>query len=139
VTTPESRKKKQVPDYYKPEAIVKKQVKDFLKARGVSSLTSPVNNPRGFYHMVVPMGKGSPFLDFTICYRGSFGVLETKAEGKEPTERQYLIMRMIHQGGGKSMWGDTAELCIAQLTQWFSDVDLDLPTWWTCLPGGPLR
>ena len=88
-----------------PEGKVKTQVKDFLKARGVASLTSPVGNPQGFYHMVVPMGKGSPFLGLTICYHGTFGVLETKAEGEEPTVRQALMMRMIQKGAANHVGG----------------------------------
>jgi hypothetical protein len=105
------------------EAEVKRKVKNFLKAKGFSSIPHPVKDAVGFYHMPVPYGIGASLLDFTLCYRGRFAVLETKATGNKPTPRQQMTMALINSAGGYTIWGDTSESCIHDLELWMSTVD----------------
>ena len=56
--------------------------------------------PAHYREMPVPGGYGKSGLDFTVCFFGRFLAIETKAEGKRPTERQHQRMREIERAGG---------------------------------------
>ncbi len=60
-----------------PEGKVKAKVSRLLK-----------QYPGLFYDMPVPGGFGKSLLDFNCWYRGKPFWIETKAEGKQPTDRQ---------------------------------------------------
>lgn len=105
------------------EGKIKDGVKAFLKERRVASLTAPVENAVGFYHMPVPMGYGTSLLDFTICYRGTFILAETKSMGSKLTPRQEMIARMTRTAGGWAVWGASSELVCARLAQIFDTLD----------------
>lgn len=84
-----------------PEGKVKKKVTDLLKS--VSGL---------YYFMPVPSGYGESTLDYIGCYRGLLFAIETKAPGKQPTDRQKQIISAIKRAGGVVFVidGDTTEL-----------------------------
>jgi hypothetical protein len=106
------------------EAEVKRKVKLFLKSKGFSSIPRPIKDAVGFYHMPVPYGVGSSLLDFTLCYRGRFAVLETKATGNKPTPLQQMTMDLIRAAGGDALWGDTSETCVQSIQLWMDMVDV---------------
>ncbi len=83
-----------------PEGKIKDKVKLFLEEHGVACLSKPNPKAVGYYHMFVPMGYGSSFLDFTICYKGQFLLVETKSSGNQPTARQLLIREGVTRAGG---------------------------------------
>jgi hypothetical protein len=56
--------------------------------------------PGHYREMPVPGGYGKSGLDFTVCFFGHFLAIETKAEGKQPTERQLQRMEEIRKAGG---------------------------------------
>jgi hypothetical protein len=91
------------------EGKLKDKIKEFLYLRKVASLTRPVENALGFYWMPVVGGYGNPFLDFVGSYNGKFFALETKGEGKEPTARQWVNIRLAEQAKGSVWWGDSFE------------------------------
>lgn len=109
-----------------PEGKLKDQVKAFLRGRGVASLSAPVENAVGYYHMYVPSGYGDPTLDFTGCYKGRFFAIETKAEGKKITARQALITRRIQESGGWVTFGWSFQEISGELNQFFRAVDQGL-------------
>lgn len=106
-----------------PEGIVKSDVKKFLKARRVASLSAPVPDAVGYYHMYVPSGYGDPALDFTGCYKGRFFAIETKARGNEPSAQQRRIMKIQHDALGFSIWGDDADDICRRLGEFFDHAD----------------
>lgn len=106
-----------------PEGKVKAVVKDFLRDRRVASLSRPVPDAVGYYHMYVPSGYGDPALDFTGCYRGRFFAIETKARGGVPSAQQKLIMKIQQSALGFSIWGDDAETICKWLGEFFDYVD----------------
>lgn len=106
-----------------PEGKLKDQVKAFLKERGVASLSAPVENARGYYHMYVPSGYGDPTLDFTGCYKGFFFIIETKAPTKEPTPRQWLIINAVKAAQGTTIWGNDWTKLYQALKYYFDMVD----------------
>ena len=106
-----------------PEGNLKDKVKAFLKARRVASLSAPVTDAVGYYHMYVPSGYGDPALDFTGCYKGRFWALETKAHGNTPSQRQLLIMRVHQNALGFSIWSDSIEDIVKRMGEFFDFVD----------------
>ena len=72
--------------------------------------------------MGVPSGFGASLLDFTLCYRGFFAVIETKRTGKKLTPRQDLAIRLIKVAGGVVIAADSSDTCIQQLDKWMQDV-----------------
>jgi hypothetical protein len=106
-----------------PEGDLKAKVKAFLKERKVASLSAPVADAVGYYHMYVPSGYGDPALDFTGCYKGRFWSLETKAEGNRPSARQNLIIRTQHDALGFAIWSDSIEDISKRLGEFFDFVD----------------
>jgi hypothetical protein len=56
--------------------------------------------PDHYREMPVPGGFGKSGLDFTVCFFGWFLAIETKAEGKTPTDRQRQRIREIEHAGG---------------------------------------
>lgn len=106
-----------------PEGKVKLHVKNFLEERGCATLSKPVHDPRGYYHMYVPHGYGEPSLDFTGCYKGRFFAIETKAKGNVPSALQNLVMKAHHNALGFSIWGDDAEVICKRLGEFFDYVD----------------
>lgn len=54
------------------------------------------------FDMFVPGGYGRSGLDFTCCYHGRYFVVETKAPGQVPTERQNHDMRKVVAAGGRA-------------------------------------
>ena len=105
-----------------PEGKEKQKLKEFLHQNRVQSLTTPLDKAVGFYWMPVPGGYGTSLLDFVICYRGEFIAVETKRLGDKPTPRQNIIINMIDQGGGVTIWGD-ADGIIVQLESLFRHLD----------------
>ena len=71
-----------------PEAVVKRKVKAALKEIGA------------FQHWPVQSGMGAPILDCIACINGRYIAIETKAAGKHPTPRQYMLIEQIEQAGG---------------------------------------
>jgi len=110
-----------------PEGRIKDQVKAWLKSRRVASLSAPVADAVGYYHMYVPSGYGDPALDFTGCYRGRFWALETKARGNTPSARQNLIMKVQQDALGLSIWSDDIDDIVERLGEFFDFVDATLP------------
>ncbi len=106
-----------------PEGKVKDVVKDFLKARRVASLSRPVEDAVGYYHMYVPSGYGDPTLDFTGCYKSKFFAIETKAHGNEPSAMQNRVMQLQQDACGLSIWGDDADVICTRLGEFFDFVD----------------
>jgi len=105
-----------------PEGQVKDKVKAFLHSRKVQSLTHPIPDAVGFYWMPVVNAMGAPFLDFVICYRGYFVAAETKGTmAAKPTPRQRLLLDMIIDAGGCSVWG--SDLIVDQLRDAFDEID----------------
>lgn len=70
-----------------PEGKVKEKVKQIFKRYGVH------------YHMPVQNGMGEPTLDFRATPAGFTLMVETKAPGEKPTERQILTMRAEEDAG----------------------------------------
>jgi hypothetical protein len=106
-----------------PEGVVKDVVKTFLKERRVASLSRPIADAVGYYHMYVPSGYGDPQLDFTGCYKGRYFAVETKARGNTPSAMQNLIMKAHQNALGFSIWGDDAEDICRRLGEFFDYVD----------------
>lgn len=71
-----------------PENKVKQSVRAYLNYIGA------------YQFMPVQMGMGANTLDFLCCYKGRFLAIETKAEGKQPTVRQRMVMKMVREAGG---------------------------------------
>lgn len=82
-----------------PEAKVKRKVKDLL-AR-LNDEWEPLAADSIYTHWPVQMGMGAPTLDCVGCHRGHFFAIETKAPGKEPTDRQRATIRDMEEAGGK--------------------------------------
>jgi hypothetical protein len=87
-----------------PEGKVKAQVKRVLKPYRDSDEL--------YYWMPVPSGYGDAMLDFVGSHLGRFFAIETKAPGKEPTDRQKLTIEFMRRSGAKVFVidGDTKEL-----------------------------
>ena len=73
-----------------PEGKVKAKVSKLLLRYG----------SKVYYHMPVPGGYGSTTLDYIGCAGGKFFVVETKAPGKKPTDRQNMIIEAVRAAGG---------------------------------------
>jgi len=56
--------------------------------------------PGLYKFMPVPGGYGPSSLDYLLCVDGRFVGIEAKAPGKEPTDRQDLMIRQIKEAGG---------------------------------------
>lgn len=100
-----------------PERAEKKKIKAALKEWGIASLTNPVEDAQGYYHMGVPVGMGTSTLDFVGCYRGYFFAIEAKGPDGAMTAREKLIARMIDEGGGLVVTGTAAKV-IAAMKSW---------------------
>lgn len=72
------------------EYLVKNRVKKVLKKYAV------------YQHWPVLNGMGAPTLDCIGCANGKFFAIETKAENKQPTERQLLTIRSMEAAGAKT-------------------------------------
>lgn len=59
--------------------------------------------------MPVQTGYGAPGLDYFLCANGYFISVETKAQGKKPTPRQYTTMENIRAAGGMTFVVDNDE------------------------------
>lgn len=70
-----------------PESKVKDRVKRLLHEFGV------------YWHMPVQNGMGAPTLDFKVTAWGFALVIETKAPGEYPTERQLITMQAESDAG----------------------------------------
>jgi len=88
-----------------PEGKLKQFVKGHLKALGA------------YFFMAVQTGYGATTLDFLCCVSGRFLAIETKAPGKEPTTRQYLIMEQVKEAGGAAFWCDSKEAFLSAMTK----------------------
>lgn len=55
--------------------------------------------PGLFYDMPVPGGFGKSLLDFSCWYRGKPFLVETKVEGKQPTDRQRATIAQAKRAG----------------------------------------
>lgn len=76
-----------------PEGHVKKKVKDLL-----------AKYLHCYYEMPVPGGYGKSGLDFHGCINGMYFAVETKAEGKKPSDRQTQTANKILAAGGAVFW-----------------------------------
>jgi len=55
--------------------------------------------------------------DRVFCYRGRFGAIEVKREGKKPTKLQEMRIKEIQQHGGVAFWGTAAKV-IPEIDAW---------------------
>lgn len=55
--------------------------------------------------------------DRIFCYRGRFGSIEVKREGKAPTKLQELRMEEVRIAGGRTFWGTAAKV-ISEIDYW---------------------
>jgi hypothetical protein len=60
---------------------------------------------------------GSGHADRIFCYRGRFGAIEVKREGKEPTKLQELRMEEVRKAGGVAFWGTAQKVC-TEIEEW---------------------
>jgi hypothetical protein len=109
-----------------PEGKVKDKLKELFHEHGVACLSKPNPNAVGYYHMFVPMGYGSPLLDFTVCYKGRFLLVETKSSGNKPTPRQKLIQDGVNRAMGYVIIDNDWECLKLKVTQFFAAVDRGL-------------
>ena len=91
-----------------PESYEKADLKKYLDSIGAWHF-SPLM--AGFGKSGVP--------DIVFCYRGRFGGIEVKREGKTPTQLQYWRMDEIRGAGGSAFWG-TAEKVIREIKAWIN-------------------
>lgn len=73
-----------------PEGKVKAKVKRILKKYGKEI----------YQFWPVQTGYGASTLDVLCCVKGKFLAIETKAEGKKPTQRQELTIKDIKAAEG---------------------------------------
>ena len=66
-----------------------------------------------FSPMMVGYGK-SGIPDIIFCWKGHFGAIEVKREGKMPTRLQELRIQEVHAAGGWAFWG-TANKVIPEI------------------------
>lgn len=104
-----------------PEGKIKAKVKEYLHSRKVQSLTYPIEGAVGYYHMA-PMGAVE--LDFTICYRGQYVVVETKAKGKKLAPRQKVIWDMMNHANALALVVESVE-DISHLAGLLDSIDHD--------------
>lgn len=71
-----------------PEGKIKRKVTDVLRKNNI------------YYFMPVQSGFGGVTLDYLCCVSGKFLAIETKAPGKNPTDRQKTIIEDIENSGG---------------------------------------
>ena len=86
-----------------PEKYEKEEIRRYLTNSGAWHF-SPQN--AGFGVSGVP--------DVVFCWRGRFGGIEVKREGKGPTPQQRLRLAEIERAGGWPLWG-TAQKVIPEL------------------------
>ena len=96
-----------------PEGEVKKTVSKLLKSY-----------PNVFYDMPVPSGYGKSTIDYFGCAGGLFFAIEAKAEGKEPTARQWRILETIVDAGGKIFAIDGPGIQMNRLIAFLEDAAL---------------
>lgn len=90
-----------------PEGKVKKAVNDLLLKAGA------------YRYMPVTNGMGQPSLDFLVCHRGLFAVIETKAPGKKLTIRQEeTLMRMLQARASAFVIDSEDSVDFAALKEW---------------------
>jgi hypothetical protein len=91
-----------------PEGRVKHKVKGILD-----------QYPSMYYYMPVQTGYGQATLDFIGCYNRLFFSIETKTEGKAPTDRQKVTMsKMLDAHGEVFVVAGTDNTAIAPLVHW---------------------
>jgi hypothetical protein len=92
-----------------PEGKVKARVRELLNGYGVFTaqqalkIFDSIPNDtaiNGYFHCPVVNGMGEPTLDFIGCYLGRFFAIETKAHGKQMTDRQALTATAMRAAGG---------------------------------------
>lgn len=91
-----------------PEGKVKAKIDVLLKQYGAYYL-KPVQN-----------GMGAPALDYHGIHRGVGFVIEAKAPGKEPTDRQLRTMKAIWAAGGAVFVID-GDHGLTLLAQWLTN------------------
>jgi len=90
-----------------PEGKVKAVIKNLLKCHGAYSF------------MPVQAGYGKPGLDFHAIHAGRGFVVEAKAKGKKPTERQLLTIQEVRAAGGEAFVIDGPDCTeLRRLTEW---------------------
>ena len=93
-----------------PEGLIKKQVDRVLTTAGA------------YYHKPVVNGMGKPTLDYVGCHLGLFFAIETKAEGKQMTERQKITATAMTDAGGR-VFLVNAVTGTEELETWLQDID----------------
>jgi hypothetical protein len=53
-----------------------------------------------WYFMPVPTGFQAKTIDYIVCCKSNFIVIEAKAPGKHPTSRQDYILKLVRDAGG---------------------------------------
>ena len=89
-----------------PESYEKAAIKQYLDKLGAWH----------FSPFMAGYGK-SGVSDIIFCYRGRFGCIEVKREGKAPTKLQELRMEEVRKAGGWAFWG-WADKVIPELHHW---------------------
>ena len=77
-----------------------------LKAKVKKHLASL---PRCRQSWPVPVGYGDQMVDCIACINGRYVAIETKAEGKKPTPRQWRFLHEVTAAGGVAFWCDSFE------------------------------
>ena len=90
-----------------PEKYEKKKIKQFLDSIGAWH----------FSPFMAGYGKAG-VSDIVFCYRGRFGAIEVKREGKLPTKLQELRMEEVRKAGGAAFWG-TASKVISEIRRYW--------------------
>ena len=93
-----------------PEAREKDEICKYLKSIGAWYFRPYM---AGFGKSGVP--------DIVFCYRGRFGAIEVKREGKAPTKLQWKRVLELQEVGSATFWG-TAEKVIGELHDWVAAV-----------------
>lgn len=89
-----------------PEWYEKRDIDAYLESIG-AYIVKPTT--MGFGKSGVP--------DRIFCYRGRFGSVEVKREGKQPTKLQWERINDIATANGSAFWG-TAKNVIADIKGW---------------------
>ena len=90
-----------------PEGRIKVRIDALLKLHNAYYL-KPVQN-----------GMGAPALDYHGIHMGRGFVIEAKAPGKEPTERQARTMRSVMKAGGQVFFVD-GDAQLKHLADWLN-------------------
>jgi hypothetical protein len=106
-----------------PEADMQRALCKHLGARAVPGLVwwaVPNGGVRSKIEAAIMKGTGvkAGVSDLHFLYQRQFFVLELKAPGNKPTNKQLLFMANVYNAGGKIGWTDSLDNAIAKLERW---------------------